>query len=342
MTTLARKHIGARIYAIGGFGIKTVSSFLANTDPRSVQHVDFSFLDTSGSDLSAGLKPEEVYLFRNMDGGGKDPRNTYKQVLPYLDDLLEKHAPADFNIVVHSSSGGSGSSVGRALVSRLLKDGQNVVVLQVGSVASKKEVENTIGTIKSYATFSNMYQRPVVSYYRENNESTPRRLVDDHIRSALYLLTLIFSAENRGLDIADLTNLLDYNKETVVQETDPVDYQVLPTNSLEVKEILDNPNLSEEEKLKAINDLSEKNEAKMKEAYEKRDSEVARKMMMELQAMVAGMGIKSPNMFNGFKFPKPPKVKEPNEVLQSAAEAKRARKAAKNLAIAQKKTLTKA
>ena len=83
MTTLARKHIGARIYAIGDFGIKTVSSFLANTDPRSVQHVDFSFLDTSGSDLSAGLKPEEVYLFRNMDGGGKDPRNTYKQVLPY-------------------------------------------------------------------------------------------------------------------------------------------------------------------------------------------------------------------------------------------------------------------
>ena len=132
------------------------------------------------------------------------------------------------------------------------------------------------------------------------------------------------------------------NKETVVQETDPVDYQVLPTNSSEVKEILDNPNLSEEEKLKAINDLSEKNEAKMKEAFEKRDPEVARKMMMELQAMVAGMGVNTPNMFNGFKFPKPPKVKEPNEVLQSAAEAKRARKAAKNLAIAQKKTLTKA
>ena len=132
------------------------------------------------------------------------------------------------------------------------------------------------------------------------------------------------------------------NKETVVQETDPVDYQVLPTNSSEVKEILDNPNLSEEEKLKAINELSEKNEAKMKEAFEKRDPEVVRKMMMQMQAMVAGMGVNTPNMFNGFKFPKPPKVKEPNEALQSAAEAKRARKAAKNLAIAQKKTLNKA
>ena len=81
---------------------------------------------------------------------------------------------------------------------------------------------------------------------------------------------------------------------------------------------------------------------KMKEAFEKRDPEAARKMMMQMQAMVAGMGVNTPNMFNGFKFPKPPKVKEPNEVLQSAAEAKRARKAAKNLAIAQKKTLTKA
>lgn len=131
------------------------------------------------------------------------------------------------------------------------------------------------------------------------------------------------------------------NKETMVQETDPVDYQVLPTNSPEVKEILENPDLSEEEKLKAINDLSELNEAKMKEAFEKRDPVAVRKMMAQMQAMVAGMGFNTPNMFNGFKFPKPPKIKEPNEALQSAAEAKRARKAAKNLAAVQKKALAK-
>lgn len=130
-------------------------------------------------------------------------------------------------------------------------------------------------------------------------------------------------------------------KDTVVEETETVDIPVAPTNSPEMQEILNNPDLSEEEKLEAINELGQIREAEMKKAIETRDPEAARRMWEELQAMVTNMGIKTPNLFNGFKLPKTRKEKQPNAELQSAAEAKRARKAAKNLAAVQKKALAK-
>src|SRR5699024_10693360 len=79
---------------------------------------------------------------------------------------------------------------------------------------SKKEVENTIGTIKTNANFAQKYQRPVLMYYRENNASTPRSKVDTDVQSALFFFSLVFSSENKGLDTADLRNLIDYQKVT--------------------------------------------------------------------------------------------------------------------------------
>ena len=130
-------------------------------------------------------------------------------------------------------------------------------------------------------------------------------------------------------------------EETASQETQTVDVPVLPTNSIELQEILNNPDLTEDEKLKAINELNEQREAEMKKAFEQRDPEAVRRMMLEMQAMVKGLGVNNPNLFGDFKLPKFSKPKVPNEAVQSAAEAKRARKAAKNLAIIQKKALTK-
>lgn len=130
-------------------------------------------------------------------------------------------------------------------------------------------------------------------------------------------------------------------EDTVVEETETVDIPVAPTNSPEMQEILNNPDLSEEEKLKAINELNQVREAELKKAIEERDPETVRRMLQQMQAMIAGRGIKSPYMFDAFDFPKTRKEKQPNAEIQSAAEAKRARKAAKNLAAVQKKALTK-
>lgn len=213
-TNHTRKAVNTRIYGCGGLAINLLSRFEQTSVKDGLNHLKFYYVDTSGSNLNAKLKQDSVYLFKDMDGGGKDRRLTYPQIAPFIPDVLEKMPPGDFNIVLHSSSGGSGACIGPALVADLLKSGQHVVVLQVGSVGSKIEVGNTMGAIKSYALISKQANRPVISYYRENNERFNRGSVDEHVLSALFMVSLLFSNENDGLDTADLQNLLDYQKVT--------------------------------------------------------------------------------------------------------------------------------
>ena len=212
--SFARRPISTKIYGCGGFAMNILGRFEQTARADNLKHLEVNYIDTSASNIPSGVNPDSVYLFKNMDGGGKDRRMAYTSVIPMIPDVLEKLPAADFNIVVHSASGGSGSSVGPALVSELLRAGKHVVVVQVGSVGSKKEVENTIGTIRSYANISAKSERPVISYYRENNENATRSEVDSQVQSALFMLGLLFSAENEGLDTADLQNLLDYQKVT--------------------------------------------------------------------------------------------------------------------------------
>lgn len=213
-TSITRKQISTRLIFTGGAATKLGQRFETVASNDGLKHLKFSYVDTSASDLSSAIEPEKLFLVRNMDGGGKDRRMTYQQILPHVPEILQKFPAEDFNIIVHSASGGSGSAIGPALLNKLLEEGKNVVVVCIGSIASKKEVENTIGVIKTNANFAQMHERPVVMYYRENNQTNPRSKVDGDVMSALFMLSLLFSSENNGLDTADLKNLLDYNKVT--------------------------------------------------------------------------------------------------------------------------------
>lgn len=214
MTEIARKKIQTSIFGCGGFAMNILSKFEKTAQEDNLTHLNIQYLDTSASNIEAGVNPERVYLFRDTDGFGKDRKAAYEKILPMIPNALQSLDLGDFNIIVHSSSGGSGSAIGPALVNHLLKAGKRVIVVQVGSVGSRKEVENTMGVIRTYANFAKTMNRPVLSYYRENNSKTTRTKVDAEVHSALLLLSMLFSSENKGLDTADLSNLIDYNKVT--------------------------------------------------------------------------------------------------------------------------------
>lgn len=214
MSEIQRKQIQTAIYSVGGAASKLVSKFELHANHDELNHLTFNYIDTSASDITEKFDTSKLFLIRNMDGGGKDRRVTYEQTTPHLPEIFQKFTPKDFNIVVFSASGGSGSSIGPAIVNKLLEEGKHVITIVVGSIGSKKEVENTIGTIMSAANFANRYQRPLMMYYRENNNTTPRSKVDTDVQSALFLFSLLFSSENKGLDTADLRNLIDYHKVT--------------------------------------------------------------------------------------------------------------------------------
>ena len=124
-SSFARRPISTKIYGCGGFAMNILGRFEQTARADNLKHLEVNYIDTSASNIPSGVNPDSVYLFKNMDGGGKDRRMAYTSVIPMIPDVLEKLPAADFNIVVHSASGGSGSSVGPALVSELLRAGKH-------------------------------------------------------------------------------------------------------------------------------------------------------------------------------------------------------------------------
>lgn len=105
----------------------------------------------------------------------------------------------------------SGSVIGPVLVSELLAQGKNVVVIMIGSTTCEQEIRNTINTILSYQGVSAKRQLPVVSIYLENGKATMQEN-DTLCRINILLLASLWSGENHGLDSQDLHNFLNYHR----------------------------------------------------------------------------------------------------------------------------------
>ena len=209
------KPFSLQIYAVGGFAMNVVSKFEQSVD---AENLTIRYIDTSTANLVGDVDPANLYIYKKgdaqMNGGGKDRRSTYAAIAPHIPEIMKKYPPQDFNIVVHSCSGASGATVGPALVGELLDRNAPVIVVQVGSQGSRKEVENTLGTLQSYVNLSASKKKPIVAYYRENNSASTFSEVDADVTSALFMSTLLFSDKNPGMDKADLVNLLNYQAVT--------------------------------------------------------------------------------------------------------------------------------
>jgi len=210
-----------RIYAAGGAGINTVSGLVGILDGNdNFASLDIAYVDTSLSNIKGKrISEESCYVFSDVDGSGKKRDANYQEISTRAKEILLKHKPLDFNVVVHSTSGGSGSVIGPVLVSELLTRDIPVVILSIGNKDSRAEIENTLNTIKSYQVISQKKQKPVVMYYCENNSETPRNAVDKQIHIAVKVIAAVFSGRNEELDSADLINFLDYTKRTTYEPT---------------------------------------------------------------------------------------------------------------------------
>lgn len=234
--SIERKQIQTAIYACGGMGIKRATEFRDQATQDELNHLSHYFIDTSASDINSSINPDDLFIVPGMDGAGKDRKIAYPQIVPHVPAILQKFPAKDFNIVLQSASGGSGSAAGPAIVSKLLEEDKNVILMIVGSVGSKKEVENTLGTIRTYANFSKKFNKPLLTYYRENNASVTRSEIDKLVLAALFMTTLLFSSENNGLDTSDLNNLVNYHRVTSFDpELSSFDFH---TGSIELPETL--------------------------------------------------------------------------------------------------------
>lgn len=204
------------LYCSGGMALNVGAHFAKYTAKQSPGFAEIStyFIDTSKSNLGAGIPEENIYLVDGLDGSGKVRASNYTALAECSKEILHKFKPADVNVVLSSASGGTGSTISPILVSELLARGELVVVIMVGSTSSRIETENTLKTLKSYEMISHKRQLPVVAAYRENSSKTPRGMVDAEIQTLIVLLAALFSGENRELDMSDLRNFINFNKVT--------------------------------------------------------------------------------------------------------------------------------
>jgi hypothetical protein len=219
-----------RVYAAGGLGLNVVNGHLSNVENKEGSVIDgFASAAPVYLDTSRGNHEENMggnfYHFRsavavnnayaNLEGGGKDRQRVAKSVDHWVDHALECHPAMDFNIVVHSLTGASGSVIGPLLVKRLLKQNKSVIVLAALSDTSLQEINNAKSTISTYESIAKIANTPIVikTYLGDNQEKTDELIISDlsHLRG-------LFSGVNQAMDAMDLKNWLNYRGKSASME----------------------------------------------------------------------------------------------------------------------------
>lgn len=205
-----------RVFACGGAGTNVgfrLEKFRGLSE-AGFASIDISYIDTSKSNMKKEIAEQHTYIIEGLDGSGKIRSENYQHIAASALDMLQKHKPADLNIVISSASGGSGSVISPVLTGELLSRESPTIVIAVGSSQTRIDAENTLKTLKSYEAVAKKHEVPVVMAYMENTKETPRSVVDAKIEDYVTSLCALFSGENDELDSQDLFNWLRYDRVT--------------------------------------------------------------------------------------------------------------------------------
>lgn len=202
------------LYCCGGGGTNIGYEFEGRRNRPEVGFAEINpvYVDTSRSNLIAGIAPEHTYVFEGKDGSGQIRADNHLDIAASIGDVLQKHPPGDLSIVLSSAGGGSGSVIAPLITSELLGRGLAVIVIAIGSADTKRLAVNTLNTFKSYEGVSRTRKAPVVMRYFQNSPTTPREVVDVKVIETITLLCALFSRQNSELDTRDLFNFLNFHR----------------------------------------------------------------------------------------------------------------------------------
>lgn len=207
------------IYGFGAFGIKTCSRTPTQTNTR------ISYVDTSEANLTKDFDAAKCYRIpvppkegeRERGGAGQDRRRIAAAALPHIGKILEKFVPGEFNVLIFSCSGGSGSVVGPLVARELEKRGETVFIITVGELSTTKYLTNTRDTWKTMENISINLGKPLVMSYFENAPGVPPSAIDQDVQFVIEALTALATQHNEDLDGSDLYNWINFNNVTSVQ-----------------------------------------------------------------------------------------------------------------------------
>lgn len=211
-----------RVYGCGGAGINIASYFNNTAAEPNCAKVSPAYIDTSKSNLHGEFADKDLYIVGKtvaggLDGSGKVRSENHIEISNEIKQILLEVEPGDFNVVVFSGSGGSGSVIGPLLMKELLSRKMSAVCVVIGSDESIKTADNTLKTLKTLDLISKDIGLPVVMYYEHNDRNTKRSEIDTQLHLAISTMAILSSGRNLGLDTRDISNWLHFNKVTVVE-----------------------------------------------------------------------------------------------------------------------------
>lgn len=147
-------------------------------------------------------------------GSGKVRKLNHPQAEKFVENFFTIHKPADFNVVVCSTSGGTGSMLGQVAYIWLIKHGYNAVLSFFSEHTSQAEMENSIATKRGFVaqTGKDFLNTPVVFMECVNEPGMTRGQVNAKMVQELDYLSLFLTTTNEEVDYQDIVNLLNYSK----------------------------------------------------------------------------------------------------------------------------------
>ncbi|ARV77202.1 tubulin PhuZ [Pseudomonas phage Noxifer] len=207
------------IYCAGAFGIKT-----GTRTPNDNADTRISYIDTSEANLTTSIDEKKVYRIpmpaeegqSQRGGAGQDRRRATKAALPHIKPILDTFVPGEFNILVASSSGASGSSVMALLAREMIRRDQSFMIITVGELSTPKYLVNTKDSWASLENISLSLKRPIVMAYFENGPGILPSAVDQDVQFVIEAVQALTTQFNEDLDESDIYNWLNYNNVTSV------------------------------------------------------------------------------------------------------------------------------
>lgn len=205
------------IFACGGCGIDNLTNYM-NTGKQSkfvdqVVALDFSRATKVPDNLFEVVCPDDT------EGSGSNKATNVEKVPDLIKRALSKVQPNKLNIVISSASGGSGAVIAPYLIRELIEKGYPVLTFLVGDMTSIKEMNNTVGTLRSLDARVAMMDAPILFCYRANTHQNTQGAVNKEIAAAIDSALIMFNLTNNRIDYADVKNFFFFNK---VVDADPI------------------------------------------------------------------------------------------------------------------------
>jgi hypothetical protein len=214
-----------RIYGCGGAGINNAAYFQSAVEQQVPGHaeLEIAYIDTSKANLTDAIPTESVYIVPlgdKKDGAGKVRGQLASDIEKHIPQILQKHAPGDFNIVLASTTGGSGNVAASLLQARLLELGIPVVAIFIGSAESALSAQNNVKVIESLDKMARGRNVPMSMFYVLTdplNDGYTATEADSEARRLVSYISRAVSGENSRVDSSDVINWVFYNRVTQVK-----------------------------------------------------------------------------------------------------------------------------